>query len=80
MLIQEVFVDKKIISAWFALGKMLTGYWGSLTLTDFLTAAYIIILVLFVIGCNYLFTKFVESKPEGRKTVLGELFFPLLQI
>ena len=43
-------------------------------MADLLTAAYLIILVLFVIGCNHLFTNFVDSKPEGRKTVLGLLF------
>ena len=48
-------------------------HWRSITLADFLTAAYLIILILFVIGCNHLFTNFVNSKPEGRKTVLGPL-------
>ena len=51
----------------------LLSHWSSITLPDLLTAAYLIILVLFVIGCNHLFTNFVDSKPEGRKTVLGQL-------
>ena len=52
----------------------LLSHWSSITMADLLTAAYLIILVLFVIGCNHLFTNFVDSKPEGRKTVLGLLF------
>ena len=52
----------------------LLSHWRSINLADILTAAYIIFLVLFVIGCNHLFTNFVDAKPEGRKTVLGQLF------
>ena len=55
--------------------SQLFSYWNSITLTDLLTAGYLTILVLFVTGCHYLFTNFVDSKPEGRKTVLGQLFF-----
>ena len=51
----------------------LFSYWSSITLSDLLTATYIIVLLLFVTGCHYLFTNFVDSKPEGRKTVLGQL-------
>ena len=51
----------------------LLSHWRSINLADILTAAYIIFLVLFVIGCNHLFTNFVDAKPEGRKTVLGQL-------
>ena len=51
----------------------LLSHWSSITIADLLTVTYLIILVLFVIGCNHLFTNFVDSKPEGRKTVLGEL-------
>ena len=50
----------------------LLSHWSSITLADLLTAAYLIFLILFVIGCNHLFTNFVDSKPEGRKTVLGQ--------
>ena len=48
-------------------------HWASLTIGDVLTAIYLVLLVVFVVGCNYLFESFVESKPEGRKTVLGQL-------
>ena len=49
----------------------LFSHWSTITFTDLLTAAYLVFLVIFVFGCNYLFTNFVDSKPEGRKTVLG---------
>ena len=49
----------------------LFSYWSSITLPDLLTGAYLVLLVLFVTVCHYLFTNFVDSKPEGRKTVLG---------
>ena len=48
-------------------------HWASLTNGDVLTAIYLVLLVVFVVACNYLFESFVESKPEGRKTVLGQL-------
>ena len=48
-------------------------HWASLTTGDVLTAIYLVLLVVFVVACNYLFESFVESKPEGRKTVLGQL-------
>ena len=51
----------------------LFSHWSTITFTDLLTAAYLVFLVIFVFGCNYLFTNFVDSKPEGRKTVLGQL-------
>ena len=49
----------------------LFSHWSTIAFTDLLTAAYLVFLVIFVFGCNYLFTNFVDSKPEGRKTVLG---------
>ena len=48
-------------------------HWASLTMGDVLTAIYLVLLVVFVVACNYLFESFVDSKPEGRKTVLGQL-------
>ena len=53
---------------------MLTGllsHWTSLSTADILTAAYLFLLIVFVVVCNLLFESFVDSKPEGRKTVLG---------
>ena len=51
----------------------LLSHWASLTTGDVLTAIYLVLLVVFVVACNYLFESFVDSKPEGRKTVLGQL-------
>lgn len=51
----------------------LLSHWSTITFTDLLTAAYLVFLVIFVFGCNYLFTNFVDSKPEGRKTVLAKV-------
>ena len=50
----------------------LTSHWSLLTLTDWATVVYILLLILAVILSNWLFVGFVDSKPEGRKTVLGE--------
>ena len=62
------------------LTQLLCHYWRSITLADLLTAVYLVVLVLFVIGCNHLFTNFVDSKPEGRKTVLGQLTVEVTKI
>jgi hypothetical protein len=50
----------------------LTTHWSLLTFSDWATVGYILLLVLAVIISNWLFIGFVDSKPEGRKTVLGE--------
>ena len=47
-------------------------YWATLDLSDWLTACYVIVLILAVILSNWVFADFVASKPEGRKTVLGK--------
>ena len=50
----------------------LTSHWSSLTTSDILTAIYVTFLILFAILSNHLFIAFINSKPEGRKTVLGK--------
>ena len=50
----------------------LTSHWSLLTLTDWATVGYSLLLILAIIFSNWLFVGFVDSKPEGRKTVLGE--------
>ena len=50
----------------------LTAYWSSLTTSDILTTIYVIFLILIAILSNHLFIAFINSKPEGRKTVLGK--------
>ena len=50
------------------------GLWSlcpSLSLTDWLTLLYILLLLLAVLTSNKLFKGFLAAKPEGRKTVLG---------
>ena len=46
-------------------------YWASLSVTQWLTAGYVLALIVVVIVSNYFLGSFVASKPEGRKTVLG---------
>ena len=43
----------------------------SLSLADWLTLLYILILLMAVLISNHLFKGFLAAKPEGRKTVLG---------
>ena len=59
--------------------SMLTGllsHFTSLSSADILTAVYLVLLISFVVVCNLLFESFVDSKPEGRKTVLGKKRVP----
>ena len=49
----------------------LTSHWSSLTTSDILTIIYLLLLSLTAITSNHLFILFINSKPEGRKTVLG---------
>ena len=46
-------------------------YWASLSVSKWLTAGYVLALIVVVIGSNYFLGYFVASKPEGRKTALG---------
>jgi hypothetical protein len=46
-------------------------YWKNLELTDLLNIILILCMVLVTIASNMVFRKFSESKPSGRKTVLG---------
>ena len=52
-------------------GMNLLSYWSSLRSSDILTALYFIFIIFIVILSNHFFIAFVNSKPEGRKTVLG---------
>ena len=42
-----------------------------LSLADWLTLSYILLIIITVCISNNLFNGFLASKPEGRKTVLG---------
>jgi hypothetical protein len=52
--------------------KDMLAYWSSLTLSDLLASVWIVVMVLFTLLSNHLFTSFIASKPAGRKTVIGE--------
>ena len=39
---------------------------------DLLTLLYILLLIALTVLSDTLFTTFISSKPEGRKTVLGQ--------
>ena len=49
----------------------LKSHWSSLTTSDILTAIYLLLLSLTAITSNHLFSCFINSKPEGRKTAIG---------
>ena len=49
-------------------------HWASLGWSDGLTLLYWIVLLIAVIVSNNLFADFVASKPEGRKTAIGQYF------
>ena len=50
----------------------LTVYWKNLQLRDLLAILYSSILILLTLVSNIAFRSFVESKPDGRKTVIGK--------
>ena len=65
----------------------LTCHWSSLTTSDILTAIYLLLLSLTAAISNHLFIRFINSKPEGRKTVLGlfhicciSIYFPSAKV
>ena len=49
----------------------LPAYWMSLRLPDLFAVLHIFIMMLVIIVSNVLFASFIESKPAGRKTVIG---------
>ena len=49
----------------------LLAHLGGLSLGDWLTLSYILLIIIAVTISNHLFNGFLASKPEGRKTVLG---------
>ena len=51
----------------------LPAYWMSLQLPELLAILYILTMMFITIASNVLFASFIESKPAGRKTVLGNM-------
>jgi hypothetical protein len=48
-------------------------YWSTLQIHDFLAAIGISVIMLAIIGINTFFGIFIDSKPAGRKTVIGKI-------
>jgi hypothetical protein len=48
-------------------------YWKSLELGDLFSIIWIVIMMFFTNSISGLFENFIESKPAGRKTVLGKI-------
>ena len=46
-------------------------YWMNLNYLDILGTLFILLMILLIVYGNVIFHRFVESKPAGRKTVLG---------
>ena len=46
-------------------------YWRNLNYLDILGTIFILFMILLIIYSNFLYHRFVEGKPAGRKTVLG---------
>jgi hypothetical protein len=67
-----LFPREATVVCWMSPWTDLTSHWSQLTPSDWAAAGYISLLVLAVILGNWIFVRFVDSKPEGRKTVLGE--------
>ena len=53
-------------------------YWKTLGLADLLGTLFLIFNIVATLSSNMLFNSFVESKPSGRKTVLGKKLTLLL--
>ena len=51
----------------------LVAHWQSLTTWDFIILFWISSIIFGVLLVTYLFKSFIDSKPTGRKTVLGNL-------
>ena len=45
--------------------------WMSIQVPDILSFLYLVLMVFLILSCCCIFTNFVQNKPEGRKTVLG---------
>ena len=48
-------------------------YWSTLQIHDFLAVIGISVIMLLIVGINAFFGIFIDSKPAGRKTVIGKI-------
>ena len=52
----------------------LTAYWKNLQVQEIFAIIYSIVMIVFTLAINKLFLSFVGSKPDGRKTVIGNTY------
>ena len=50
----------------------LWSHWSSSSLQDLITGIFILIVIFVTIFIHQLFESFINSKPSGRKTVIGK--------
>ena len=50
----------------------LPAYWMNLKLHDLLTIIYILFMMFVTLASNVIFANYLDSKPAGRKTVIGK--------
>ena len=55
--------------------KDIIHYWSSLDSYDLLKMVWILIMVVLTLFLLLIFTCFIKSKPSGRKTVIGIMFY-----
>ena len=48
-------------------------YWSTLHIHDLLAVIGISVIMLLIVGINAFFGIFIDSKPAGRKTVIGKI-------
>ena len=50
----------------------ITAYWSNMNVFDMVTIIWIVIMVALTLAINIMFASFIQSKPSGRKTVIGK--------
>ena len=50
----------------------LISYWSILNVQDFLSLLFLVSILAITVVINHVFKCFIDSKPAGRKTVLGK--------
>ena len=51
----------------------MTAYLSNMNVFDLVTIMWIVIMVALTLAINIMFASFIQSKPSGRKTVIGKL-------
>ena len=50
----------------------MTAYWNYMNMFDLVTSMWIVSMVALTLAINMMIASFIESKPSGRKTVIGK--------